>query len=71
MTSKQPDPQTTENDAPRTKRLRLAPDDVPLLWGIVDGFMARNVDKERWPRLERIRFDLEVMMAEQERANAD
>lgn len=51
-------------------RLRLAPEDVPLLWGIVDGFMERNGGSERWPRVERILFDLTVMMGKQERANA-
>lgn len=57
---------TTEHD-----RLRLAPDDVPLLWGVVDGFLARNGGGERWPRMERILFDLSVMMGKQERANAE
>lgn len=48
-------------------RLRLSPEDVALLCGIVDGFLAHGrVTSERWPRLERIAFDLEVMMRKQE-----
>lgn len=49
------DNQTTETH----DRLRLSPEDVLLLWGILDG--ARLKCTERWPRLERIIFDLEVM----------
>ena len=50
-------------------RLRLAPEDVPLLWGVVDDFAERMESRERWPRLERILFDLRVMMEQEERAN--
>lgn len=53
-------------------RLRLAPEDVPLLWDIVDVFAQRTVKGgERWPRLERILFDLRLMMEQEERANAE
>jgi hypothetical protein len=47
--------------------LRLSPEDVALLWGVVDGQLLKAT--ERWPRLERIKFDLDVMMAKQEMAN--
>lgn len=46
--------------------LRLSPEDVALLWGIVDGQLLRA--DERLPRLERIKFDLDVMMSKQEMA---
>lgn len=51
--------QATDHD-----RLRLAPDDIPLLWGILDAH--KQAQTERWPRLDRILFDLEVMMRKQE-----
>lgn len=50
-----------------TKRLRLSPEDVVLLWGVVSGQLDKAT--ERWPRLERILFDLDVMIREQEAAN--
>lgn len=50
-------------------RLRLAPEDVALLWGIVGCFAESNATGERWPRIERIMFDLTVMMEQQEQAN--
>lgn len=56
-------------DAPEHARLRLSPEDAALLWGVVDGFRAR-LGPERWPRLERVAFDLEVMMRKQEGADA-
>lgn len=46
------------------ERLRLAPEDVVLLWGVLDG--QRLKCGQRWPRLDRIIFDLEVMMNKQE-----
>lgn len=46
--------------------LRLAQDDAALLWGIVSGFAERMDNGERWPRLERILFDLEVIMRKKE-----
>ena len=62
------EPQTTL----RHHRLRLSPEDVALLWGILDGFRERGrATEERWPRLERILFDLDVMMLEQEKAYAE
>ena len=51
--------------------LRLSPEDVVLLWGILDGFRERGrATKERWPRLERLLFDLDTIMQEQENADA-
>jgi hypothetical protein len=47
-------------------KLRLSPEDAALLWGVVEGFLIRNKGKQRWPRLERILFDLDVMMRKQE-----
>lgn len=53
------DPQTTKNEW-----LRLAPDDVPVIWGILDGY--KEVLTTQWPRLDRILFDLELMMRKQD-----
>jgi hypothetical protein len=58
----------TERTETPHERLRLSPEDVVLLWGILDGYATTKCG-ERWPRLERIIFDLDVMMRKQEAAN--
>lgn len=55
-------------DAREHARLRLSPEDTAIVWGILDAHRAKQT--ERWPRLERIIFDLEVFMAEGEKRDA-
>ena len=56
-----PIPETTDH-----MRLRLSPDDVAMLWGILDGH--REKSSGAWPRLDRILFDLDVAMRKQEQS---
>jgi hypothetical protein len=45
--------------------LRLSSEDAAILWGIVEGHMLKAT--QRWPRMDRIKFDLEVMLRQAEK----